>query len=92
MFSDRDTGTRRLLELGIRQKLHRPLHWTHSLMICVCILSPTTCITGTVSSCQALLHNLVQVRLVSAAWSLSEVRAVLQPCTVKDSSMEALWC
>ncbi|KAL0051838.1 hypothetical protein WJX82_002885 [Trebouxia sp. C0006] len=46
MFSDRDTGTRRLLELGIRQKLHRPLHWTHSLMICVCILSPTTCITA----------------------------------------------
>lgn len=41
-----DTGTKRLLELGIRQQLHRPLHWTQNTMICFCILSSITCITG----------------------------------------------
>ncbi len=59
MFSDRDThdsGTKRLLELGIRQKLHRPLHWTQSCMICFCILSPTTCITGNLSV-YAMIHK-----------------------------------
>lgn len=42
-----DTGTKRLLELGIRQQLPRPLHWTQNTMICFCILSSITCITGT---------------------------------------------
>ena len=49
MLSDRDvldTGTKRLLELGIRQQLRRPLEWTQSTMICFCILSSITCITG----------------------------------------------
>ena len=49
MFADQelvDTGTKRLLELGIRQQLHRPLHWTQNTMICFCILSSITCITG----------------------------------------------
>ena len=41
-----DSGTKRLLELGIRQQLHRPLHWSQSAMICFCILSSITCITG----------------------------------------------
>ncbi|KAL0027332.1 hypothetical protein WJX79_001331 [Trebouxia sp. C0005] len=81
MFSEKDTGTRRLLELGIRQKLRRPLHWTHSFMIALCILSPTTCITGLYSQgliyggpvvlvwgwvCAGSLHTL-------AAFSMSEL-------------------
>ena len=61
-------------------------------MICVCILSPTTCITGTDSSCKTLLYNLVQVGLVIAARTLFEALAVLQACTVKDSFMGALLC
>ena len=56
MFSEKDTGTRRLLELGIRQKLRRPLHWTHSFMIALSILSPTTCITGKGSSSYQVLY------------------------------------
>ncbi|KAL0051808.1 hypothetical protein WJX82_002508 [Trebouxia sp. C0006] len=81
MFSEKDTGTRRLLELGIRQKLRRPLHWTHSFMIALSILSPTTCITGLFSQgliyggpvvlvwgwvCAGSLHTL-------AAFSMSEL-------------------
>ncbi|DBA92368.1 TPA: hypothetical protein ACH3X1_015773 [Trebouxia sp. C0004] len=46
MATDRDTGTKRLLELGIRQQLRRPLHWTQNCMICCCIMSPITGITG----------------------------------------------
>ena len=41
-----DTGTRRLLQLGYRQTLQRPLHWTHNSCICLCIMSPVTAITG----------------------------------------------
>jgi hypothetical protein len=41
-----DTGTRRLLQLGYRQTLQRPLHWTHNSCICLCIMSPLTAITG----------------------------------------------
>ncbi|DBA65449.1 TPA: hypothetical protein ACH3X2_003235 [Trebouxia sp. C0005] len=41
-----DTGTRRLLQLGYRQTLQRPLRWTHNSCICLCIMSPLTAITG----------------------------------------------
>ncbi len=41
-----DTGTKRLLQLGYRQTLQRPLHWTHNTFVCFCIMSPLTAITG----------------------------------------------
>ncbi len=41
-----DTGTVRLSQLGYRQTLQRPLHWSHNTYICFCIMSPLTAITG----------------------------------------------
>ena len=72
MFSEKDTGTRRLLELGIRQKLRRPLHWTHSFMIALSILSPTTCITGKGSSSYQVLYRYSIVALCTLAAACKE--------------------
>lgn len=72
MFSEKDTGTRRLLELGIRQKLRRPLHWTHSFMIALSILSPTTCITGKGSSSYQVLYYYSNVTLCALAAARKE--------------------
>ncbi len=43
---DGDSGTRRLLQLGYRQTLQRPLIWTSNCAICLGIMSPLTAITG----------------------------------------------
>lgn len=41
-----DSGRVRLLELGIKQTLQRPLHWSANSAVCFCIMSPLTGITG----------------------------------------------
>lgn len=41
-----EAGQRKLLELGIRAKLKRPLHWRQNCCICYCIMSPLTGISG----------------------------------------------
>ena len=66
---DGDSGTRRLLQLGYRQTLQRPLMWTSNCAICLGIMSPLTAITGIqactykpnffVSPCVALSSNIL---------------------------------
>lgn len=41
-----EAGHRKLLELGIRAKLKRPLHWRENACVCYCIMSPLTGISG----------------------------------------------
>ena len=66
-----DSGRSRLLELGIRQVLQRPLHWTHSSAVCFCIMSPLTGITG--NTPQALQQCPYKINLscgsIPASWN-----------------------
>ncbi|DBA89293.1 TPA: hypothetical protein ACH3X2_004792 [Trebouxia sp. C0005] len=42
----KETDQKRLLELGIRSRLQRPLHWRQNCCICFCVMSPLTGISG----------------------------------------------
>lgn len=54
----KDSDQKRLLELGIRSRLQRPLHWRQNCCICFCVMSPLTGISGNDSHLTRPFHNL----------------------------------
>ncbi|KAL3160167.1 hypothetical protein ABBQ32_010933 [Trebouxia sp. C0010 RCD-2024] len=68
-----EAGHRKLLELGIRAKLKRPLHWRENACVCYCIMSPLTGISGTVIFVTVLL--LVTEEQQRVSWLLTNYQS-----------------
>lgn len=74
---DGDSGTRRLLQLGYRQTLQRPLMWTSNCAICLGIMSPLTAITG-IQAC-TYKPNFFRVSLRCSVVKHTVLRRFVQP-------------